>query len=239
VTNFGPFRSYDRTEIVSIECTHGARVNKGSAPSERLQCVRQGPWACLHPNTTPSVISQRAIFAYVWNSGTRSSAPRAPASASSLPPGPGPGPPNSSSATPFSSSASSNLTYKPSAQRMAVGITHDVVLRPILKKVAENEAPGPDHSDMVPSHYYPFPLPHDTCLHTCHFWSLTYFFFPPVVQILQVIRVAYQLTSLSSPLSAASPFNVPASTATIFAKRCPALLLYVHSMFNHRFMDSF
>ena len=94
-------------------------------------------------------------------------------------------------------------------------------------KVAESEAPGPDpwpdHSDMMPSHYskYSFPLPHDTCLHACHFRSLTYLFSPPVVQILQVIQVAYQLASLSSSLSAASPFSVPASTATIFAERYP------------------
>ena len=136
-----------------------------------------GPLGVLHSNTTPSDISQRAIFPYVWDSGTGSSASRAPASA-----------PSRAGPRPFQLFLRHPVfflrtrpTYKPAAERMAVAITRDVPLRPILKKVAENGAPGPnpwpDHSDMVPSHYS-FPLPHDTCLHACHFWSLAYFFFP-------------------------------------------------------------
>jgi hypothetical protein len=128
---------------------------------------------CLYPNSTSSVISQHAAFAYLQNSGTS----RLPLSLSPSWP-------------------SQLVLHHPvfllriHAQSFRSGNgsgTHDVTSKPILKKVTENEGSvwmryWYTWASIIPtpcipllSHYSP-PL-YDTCIHAFHCLSSTCFFF--------------------------------------------------------------
>jgi hypothetical protein len=130
---------------------------------------------------------------YLRNSGTSSTASRATASPSSLsvpafltlPPPPHLSPPHPCTILP---------------QGTAVGITHDVVLKPILKGVTENEGSvrmrywsllGLDHSNVVRLTQALFYSPPSCSMHACHFLLPTCYFFP-IVRILQVVRPYFQ-----------------------------------------------